>query len=934
MSDEKVIQKQKEWIEMVTNVAIPASAEAVELAKRKADGQKKIESVLGPERDMIKTVFESQTVVLKNKGIEGFFREMIGKNAEMRLMDPGHDPMKEFDTWHDNPNVESIDEQDLRELTDNYKKIVELGAELRKNPYYAEPPKPAVPPEPSTAEQRKEYREAMEGYEEKLKEAQRRLAEDLWNPLQREGVIPESWIPNDYSEVKRQFDEANAHYEERLKEYSKELGDYGSFMQHFDDAVAIGGGMLKVAASSAGVVGSVGELTKNADVIKNAEEAKKVITYVEVALSSTSGIVKGALTERDAVAVADGMNIGLSAAISGVVPKPWNDIVNGGIEAGIRGAAAGKKFANGDIEGGINEFAAGILGSLTAMDKSEDKRLVKIGQAIAAGVQGLAVSSTVVAKVKEGDYRGALSHIVQNIGSVVPPANSEALSWITSSEGTESGIEEDIKGISEQQKIIDSVVDKEALAALKEKAAKMQKEQFDEFMRQQDRAFEEALAYGFSDPLDEDMEAEQAEQKRVDSLKHIVAMHKRNEMMFELAKKLVTGGPALVADLVPGMGLVAAATQLAFAIGEAIKQAEQLLIWADNVSDAEKASTAQVDAMLNRYGLQKKQVIQANIKVAIQAVKVAGEATKLAGEAAPVGFVVSAAADLAESVMEVSAKVVEVAEMQRAWVKYKKALENPQDRKAAREAMRSNPTLAKYAMAWGAVEDNNPMAKEAMRRCGLNEKTLAQRETNVGAVVEYLEMIYKDDPVLLRAVPINDKWYPGDPEVSFRSWQKFLQAALTKAKPALKKLDVSGVSGSLGNYETAGEALIEAIKDAQEKNTKIALDNAKADREAREKFRSLYKEYEEKKKTDESLEAPAFTEVVPTPYVEPEPALYRAAVDAATAGMVAFGKLKPLTDKGEPHTSFKTYCSAMEAKLRIARDGLDKSWDAREWLPA
>ena len=420
-----------------------------------------------------------------------------------------------------------------------------------------------------------------------------------------------------------------------MQEYSAGLGKYGAFMARFEDGMAIGTGLVKVATAGAGLASAAGELAKNSDVVANAKEAKEILEWVEIGLSSTSGIVKGALSERDAIAVADGLNIALSKMFESVLPEGVSTIVNGSIETAIRSASAGKKFAEGDISGGLDELAKAITGGLGAVDKTEDKDLTKIGAAIGKGLTGLARSKDVAEKVKAGDYRGALGIVVQNLDSVVEEAKSPVLDWAKKIESYSSGIEESASEIDKQQQIINAVIDKEALDQQAEEAARLQRENFEEFMRQEDRAFEEALAYGFADPTSEEEEIEQAELKRLESIETLIAVQKRNQQMFELSKKIVQGGPALLGKLVPGMSLVAAATQLAYSIAEAIKHTQQLLIWMDNVSDAGKAATVQLDAMMNRYGLESRQTLQANLTVAIDAVRVAGEAMKLAGQAAP-----------------------------------------------------------------------------------------------------------------------------------------------------------------------------------------------------------------------------------------------------------------------------------------------------------
>lgn len=919
--------KQKGWLTNLTGVIAQAD-NAIELAKQQAEGQKLIQDQLAVDGDNIRNAFDQISVQMKTNKVEGALRSLVGKPKMMALSDPDHDPMKDFDTWTEGPDVKAINEQDLQILRQNYEKILTLQNELKKNPYYAEPPEPEMPTEPSTPQQRKEYKAAMETYEADLKLAQRRMAEDLWNPMQREGLLPESFIPDKYSEVKRQFDEANALYEERLQEYSKELGDYGQFLQHFDDAMAIGSGLLKVAGSAASFAGSIATLTENKDVISGAKEAAEVIGWVEIAMTSTAGIVKGALKEQDGFAVAEAINGVVGEILGATLDEETAKLTQGLVTGAIKSSKAGKLFAEGRIDEGLNALGDAIGSSLGGLG---DDQVAEIGNIIAQGIRSLPKAKE-AAKTFKDDPTGALVILISGasaMNATITAPNSEAAGEILGNMEEGGQALDDVVKLAQQQKKVSGNIDKEKLEEMKLAHAKLQEDNFEEFMRQEDRAFAEALEYGFADPDDDDEELDRAERRRVDSLEKIVAVYKRDEMVFALAQKIVTGGPGFVAELVPGMGLVAAVTQLVFSIGEAVKHAEQLVIWMDNVGDAKKARTAQMDAMMNRLGLQKKQLIIANIKVGIQAVKVAGEATKLAGEAAPVGYAISAGADLAESVLEVSAKVVEVAQMEKAWREYKKALENPKSRKAIRQTMRSNPTLSKYAMAWGAVEDGNPIAQEAMRRCGLNARTLAQPETNVGKVVEYLEMIYADDPVLLRAVPVTDKWHPGDIEFTFRNFLKFCQAAVKEAD--LAELDTSGLSGALGGYETAAEAFAEEILKVTKANADAVVANQKAVEEARKAYRAAKAEWE---KGGKEGEEPDYDAPEETRMQDPEPAVYARATDAATTCMQAFGRVKPMGTDGAPHASFKTYAEAMEAKACIARDQFDGAWERQEWLPA
>lgn len=284
--------------------------------------------------------------------------------------------------------------------------------------------------------------------------------------------------------------------------------------------------------------------------------------------------------------------------------------------------------------------------------------------------------------------------------------------------------------------------------------------------------------------------------------------------------------------------------------------------------------------MLNRRGLEISQNIQADIKIALQAASLVGKimetaaASGVGGPVGAIGTAISAAAQGTQGLMEVAVTIKTEVEMAKAWSMYKKALSEPRDRKNIRQALRQNPTLAKYAMAYGAVVDNNPVAQKAMRRCGLNTKTLADANTNANKVVEYLEMIYKEDPILLRAVPIKREWFPGTPELSLNSWNRFFLMATTKAKPKVSSnQDTSKIIIAI----TAMQQAIEAAKDG----SKLMLEDA----------------YEATAQSD--------------------PHLVIAVSDAGKQLIMALARYEPQDEDGEGHDEMAEYKDALSAMAEI-----------------
>jgi hypothetical protein len=317
-----------------------------------------------------------------------------------------------------------------------------------------------------------------------------------------------------------------------------------------------------------------------------------------------------------------------------------------------------------------------------------------------------------------------------------------------------------------------------------------------------DEEFRLALVAGFSQPIDDDDAVNIAETNRLASIDYILAVQAKTAATFELCKSISQKGVGLVVKMFPGASLAEACLTLTFTIQDAIAKAQELIIWQDNFKDAQAASSAQVDAFLSRKGLQTKQAAQAGIQAALDAAKVVAEVLKLT-PAAPAAPAVKASVEVVEASIKLADILYTEQQMAAAWRLYQQARDNPQDRYLARKATQKNPTLAKYAMAWGATK-GDPIAVEGMRRCGLNEQTLAHPDTNIAKVVAYLEAKYADDPVLLRAVPLKQKWHPGPVELSLNSWASFYDMATTKAVPAVAKTnDISAINAALGNFGDA-----------------------------------------------------------------------------------------------------------------------------------
>jgi len=117
--------------------------------------------------------------------------------------------------------------------------------------------------------------------------------------------------------------------------------------------------------------------------------------------------------------------------------------------------------------------------------------------------------------------------------------------------------------------------------------------------------------------------------------------------------------------------------------------------------------------------------------------------------AVAVGTGLSAGASAAQAIVDVLNEIKKRVDLETAWKTYKKAIERPESRKDGLIAMKKNPTLAKHAIAWGAVVKEDPLVGDFMHSCGLDAATLRDPKKNIELVVAYLETRMPDDNIVV-----------------------------------------------------------------------------------------------------------------------------------------------------------------------------------------
>lgn len=342
-----------------------------------------------------------------------------------------------------------------------------------------------------------------------------------------------------------------------------------------------------------------------------------------------------------------------------------------------------------------------------------------------------------------------------------------------------------------------------AIAERRDEELKAAGAQMEDQIAKDDEVFR-ALLSG-SESLDSDQD--------VESIEILILQIKKDQMVIKLAESLTKMPAAAVAAFLPPASIAVDAIQLVISMRQAASHLIAWQEWEDNVTDAKSAMSVQVVAMANRAGISRGQATRKSIEALEAGIKLVGDVfATVGGPFAHAGIALSKGVSAVSSIKDIILKIYDERQLKKNWEKYKKALEKPEDRKAIRAAIKGNATLAKYVIAYGGVVGEDPVAKNALRKCGLNAKVLQSPKTNEQKVVSYLEALYADDPVIMEKLDSPPNWHPGPIELTATSVAAFSHAGQTKANPPLAAPINPSVAKDVMTMEASKTRLDEARK--------------------------------------------------------------------------------------------------------------------------
>lgn len=877
-------EDQKKWLDMMGASTLAAAQDS----DRRAKAAEKLEAAraaIGPEKlDQIRDGLQKIKVKTDPQGFkENIMALFSGGKIDRPFLTDDSDAMKEFDVGADMASHEFV-KGDQAKMLNLLAPIFAQAEKLRAEK--DDQGEPLFDPENPAA-----------------------LAKAFYEPFVREGIIPENAVIDKYSEVARTMEGSLALYDERLKEFSKTVGRFDAMLEWADMAVAglasgakivSAGEMMKAGFDAYGAhIPNLQELLED-KAFKADKKVADIISGAATCLTSAKKATDAIIKKSDFQSASDVLIAGIGKVLSPIQGSEFTLAFTQIASAASHGVPLVQAATQGDMSKFLNQMGGAIGDALIASNSDEGYQIA--GKAIKAQFAMLA-EVAVSAKDNSDAYTKIMQKAVgagATVGKLlIEHYKQAALAELDADaslekldrdrqksrtkdffKGLDGGtdfadekIEEAIEMPEALRKLAEkskATVDKKIVEDLKRKGDAGAEAELRDIMNAPDKDFEKILAFGFAQDEDDPAAKGISEEMRVKSLETLLAEIQRQQKMLDYATAIASGGLASIEKLVPGLNSAAAFAKTLTAFAEAVAKRRQLLAWSQNKKDAKAAVTVQYEVMVNQYGLISEQMIVKGMNVFIQAIDTLGKAMMVMGHVAPIGVAVSAASSAADALMTAALKISTKIKMEQAWRIYKAALDNPNDRRKAREALRTNPTLAKYALAWGAVQDGNRIAQSALASCGIGPESLLTPGADEAKVVKYLETYFREDPKLLKEIPVPEKWYPGKIELTVLSWASFHKAAEDKASPKFKDTESANVAGLL-HVMTKDVAALGAVKPG-----------------------------------DDAAEALAKTKAL-------------ASCDALIA---ALGRYRPKDTKGKPHETMTSYVDAVQARAEARKTAL------------
>lgn len=309
----------------------------------------------------------------------------------------------------------------------------------------------------------------------------------------------------------------------------------------------------------------------------------------------------------------------------------------------------------------------------------------------------------------------------------------------------------------------------------------------------------------------------------------------------ELINGVTSATAGVIGAIIPGAGAVVAAQKVAFDIYQLVQHVQAHNKWVKSMEVAYRSNSAYSSGIEKTLQNAEITLSQTSVRLVLDTLNLGAQVGRCFD---PTGgaTIAGASLTLAQALVDFGYKMHKEREISRGWALYQDALENPGNRKRARKAIRGNSTLAKCVIAYGACVVGDPVAKEAVRRCGLSPEVLANDKDVCKALITYLENELNDDPTVLHVDRKAKDWMPDlRPYLTLPSWMQFKKAAHISATPklaaaSLKTDGIDKLLAQLGSLWGGKASFVEAMVPVGKLPDSAPVEDRKKNAEARKKL--------------------------------------------------------------------------------------------------
>jgi len=272
---------------------------------------------------------------------------------------------------------------------------------------------------------------------------------------------------------------------------------------------------------------------------------------------------------------------------------------------------------------------------------------------------------------------------------------------------------------------------------------------------------------------------------------------KQDEAYFKMAVNL--GGMAfdVAANFLAPLAMGGALLRMSKFIFAAVKRWIDFANFCKSKDAMMNAASAYSPAVRGFRQNARKQGAHYSINAACEGVKIVGACLQCS-PAVIGGIIAAQAASGVEALEAVLYEIDKRSQLSRAWSTYKQALKNPENRKLGLIAIRKNPTLAKYAIAWGAVVEEDPLVGDFMAYTGISSDTL-RGNAHIDKVVDYLEARMPDD------ITVVGRRYAVKVTLTADSWIE--EKARGESEMGVHPVDTTAIESALAGYAEAREKM-------------------------------------------------------------------------------------------------------------------------------